>query len=243
MNKNTSSFPDRVETVVLGATWYGCGLAFAAGRNTLVLERSIVPGREFSLALEPGSLWDAPLASPEAASLREEAVRRNALVQGVMQNAALTPILAQWCLQNELPIRFTCDVLNVSPHAVEFQAVDGLHRVECSRVLSAEPSPRNGKKYLSILIREPNGTTLEPGAERPGFRLFSQCVPDRLLWQLELDAATPWEKARAIMLERWAQRPEALKKWSILFSASEFSFRNDDNPFSALDRGIQEGGR
>jgi len=243
MDSGSVFLSDRVETIVLGATWYGCGLAFSAGENTLVLERSIVPGQEFSLALEPGNNWDAPLASPEAAALRAELIRRNALTQGIVQHAALTPILSQWCLQKGLSILFTCDVLKVSANAVEFQAVDGLHKVACDRVLFAEPVPLDGRKYLSVLLREPEGTALPPGADCPGFRLFPQVVPDRLLWQLELDAATPWEEARRIMLAKWAQRPEALRKWSILFSASEFSYRNDDNPFTALDRGIREGAK
>ena len=134
-----TEIPAAVNTLILGATCFGCGAAAVDAEHSLILERTTVAGRDFALTFFPGGPGtDRPLA-PEAQELRREAVARHALVGGRLQIAALSPLLADWCLKRKLNILFACDVLELAEDRATFLAADGLHTVKFAKLVDAEP--------------------------------------------------------------------------------------------------------
>ena len=76
-----------VETLILGATFYGCGLA-ARIRNSLLVESSIIPGSDDVLAFSPGSGWENTFAHPLAEELRRALLACHALNGGKLWTGA-----------------------------------------------------------------------------------------------------------------------------------------------------------
>ena len=233
-----TEIPAAVNTLILGATCFGCGAAAAVGaEDSLILERTTVAGRDFALTFFPGrNRTDRPLA-PAAEELRREAVARRALVGGRIQTAALSPLFADWCLKRKLNILFACDLLALGSDHATFQAVDGLHTVEFAKLVDAEPSFRNGK-YLTALVAAPAGTTA-PAARTADFELVPVLPENRAALVMKLESATDWPEARQRLREGWSRRPEELSELKLLLSANEFSSGEYDNAFSALSAGLE----
>lgn len=240
MSKPMEQIPEKCATVVLGATWYGCGAAVAAGRETLVIERSMVPGRDFCLTFNPGKDWDAPLTHPLAQAFKAQLLHERALEAGRVTPAALAPFLAEWCLAQNCRMLFSCDLLEVKENSVTFRAVDGVHTVACQRIINAEPRSGSGKS-LTALVCARNGTV--PCGAYHGFELLPLRSPDLAGLQLPLEAQCSWAEARKKLQQTWHNRPAALADCRILFSAPEFSVAGAPNPLLALERGLKEGSK
>ena len=234
-----TGIPAKVDTLILGATCFGCGGAAAAlgAENSLIIERTTVAGRDFALTFHPGEHWsDCPLA-PGAEELRSEAVARHALVGGRIQTAALSPLFSGWCLKRKLNILFACDVLELSANRATFQAVDGLHTVEFAKLIDAEPSYRNGK-YLTALVSSPAGKTAS-AVRTADFELVPVIPANRAALVMKLEAETDWPEARKRLRESWLRRPRELAELKLLLSANEFSSGEYANAFSALSAGLE----
>ena len=94
-----------VSTLILGASCYGCGIALRRP-DSLILEPTIQPGAEFTLTGCPaGNLAFEP-ESAAGRSFLEELRRRSVFCDGMLHNAALAPVLANWCLDHRLHILF-----------------------------------------------------------------------------------------------------------------------------------------
>ena len=232
------AIPAKVETLILGATCFGCGAAAALGaENSLILERTTVTGRDFALTFFPGRDWpESPLA-PGAEELRRAAVTRNALVGGRIQIAALSPLFADWCIERKLNILFACDILELGTGHAVFQAVDGMHSIEFANLVDAEPSFRSGK-YLTALVSSPAGKTA-PATRTADFELVPVLPENRAALVMKLEAGTEWPEARRRLRESWLRRPEELAELKLLLSANEFSSGEYANAFAALSAGLE----
>ena len=80
-------------TLILGATFYGCGLA-AAMPEALLVESSISVGSDYAFALLQGEDWSEPLTTTGAEEFRQELIARHALENNQVIPAALAPVLA-----------------------------------------------------------------------------------------------------------------------------------------------------
>ena len=84
------------DTLILGATFYGCGLA-AAVKNSLLVDSSISVGSDYAFAFLQGKNWSQPSACAESEEFRQELLARYALENDRILPAALAPALAVWC--------------------------------------------------------------------------------------------------------------------------------------------------
>ena len=233
-----TDIPAKVDTLILGATCFGCGAAAALGaENSLVIERTTVAGRDFALTFHPGRNWLESRLAPDAEELRCEAIARNALVDGRIQTAALSPLFAGWCIKRKLNILFACDVLELSADRATFQAVDGIHTVKFAALVDAEPAYREGK-YLTALVTAPAGKTA-PAVRTADFELVPVLPENRAALVMKLESGTDWPEARKRLRESWFRRPEELAELKLLLSANEFSSAEYDNAFSALSAGLE----
>lgn len=230
--------PAKVDTLILGATYFGCGAAAAAGTgNALILERTVVTGRDFNLTFAPGSKWlDTPLP-PEAEALRAELVARRALVGGRIHHAALAPVFAGWCRRRRLDILFSCDIMELEADRAVFRAVDGIHTVAFEKLIDAEPSFA-GHKYLTALVSAAPEVEIS-AVKTPDFELVPLIPGYRAALVMELAPETKWPEARKLLREGWLRRPQELAGLKLLLSANEFFSGEYANPLAALAAGSE----
>lgn len=226
---------EQVSTIVIGASCYGCGAA-AARPDSLIFEPTVAVGPEFTLTGCPARNLDAPLRTPGASALREELERRKAIENGFLHNAALSPVLAQWCLDRGVKIRFNAPVIRLADHAVTVLEVGGLREYSADEIIDARPLPGNAKFLYSFLAGG------EPG-RFGAFEVLAAASPEQRLLRQTLPPAAGYREARQALLEFWEKRPAELKSAVLLWSSSRFSFDTVDNPVSALDRGLEGGAK
>ena len=230
--------PAKVDTLILGATYFGCGAAAAAGTgNALILERTVVTGRDFNLTFAPGSRWQETPLPPEVRELRDELIARRALVDGKILHAALAPVFAKWCRKRRLDILFSCDIMELGADHAVFHAVDGIHTVAFETLIDAEPS-FSKHKYLTALVSAAPEVEIS-AVKTPDFELVPLLPESRAALVMELAPETEWPEARKLLRERWLRRPQELAGLRLMLSANEFFSGEYANPLAALAAGSE----
>jgi len=226
------------DTVIIGASFYGCGLAIGMP-GSKILEPAIVTGAEFSLAINPGSDWDALLQTAEARACKEELQRRKGLnAAGQATVAAFTPILSACCQAQQLDIEFSCSVIQQTGDCLLVVGVGGPREIRAGRVISALPNTSAGQKSLTGIVSLVG--TLPDGDYGPFF-LRNSCRQGEAYLRLFIPAEEPWPEARQRFHATWDQRASGLSDARLLLLATSFAWPGAANPVLALDRGIREG--
>ncbi len=223
------------DTLIIGATFYGCGLA-AAIPGAAVIEPSIVAGGDFALTFNPGCDWDCPLTTPGANEFRDELKQRRALLGGRSNVAAFSPVLTAWVLKRKLPVELSCEIIGISEREVKVINVEGVHSYRAERVIDARSVPGSAKYLTAVLFCE------TPVASHGAFELTPGCRPDVVYLSYKLPAATGWADARREFAADWQKRPAELKQAKVMLIGSRFDYRNYPNPAVALETGLKAGG-
>ena len=109
------------DTLILGATFYGCGLA-AAMPEALLVESSISIGSDYAFALMQGDEWSQVPATAGANEFRQELISRHALVNDRVLPAALAPVLADWCRKRNIQPRLGWELIGRKGNIYTFVA-------------------------------------------------------------------------------------------------------------------------
>lgn len=232
---------EHYSTVVLGATWFGCGTAAALGSDVLVIDQTISPGSDFTMTFYPGFGYDREPEQVAARELAAELVRRRVVVGERVQIAALTPVLAKWCIDRDIKFYFSTDLIAASAREVTFQAVDGFHTVTCDRVIDARPRVGTDK-FITALVDFGPGATAPTGGRCGDFELYPLLPENQCGVGLVLPAATGWVEARRRFIDCWNRRGAALADARLVLTAARFAFKHFDNPVQALDCGLARRG-
>ncbi|MDD4097890.1 MAG: hypothetical protein PHC30_03895 [Lentisphaeria bacterium] len=223
------------DKVVIGASFFGCGLAVALGR-VKILEPSCVVGADFALTFNGGERWDTkvvhPLAKEYLAMLREHRAIDD---QGRAAVAAFSPLLAQWCRKQGLDIELSCSVVDYRRKRLKLMGVDGPKEYCVSKIHSAVPR-RQRRSYLTALVSGP--ADLGDGVYGD-FTLKRSLYPGEYYLQFGYHAFFFWEQARDVFHQKWAQRPEALRDCRLLLIGTAVDWHNFPNPAVALDWGLR----
>ncbi|MBI4977010.1 MAG: hypothetical protein HZC28_05975 [Spirochaetes bacterium] len=207
-------------TLVIGATLAGLGIAYRDREETLVVESTAMVGPEFLYAYRYGTGWDTPPQSDEGKRLKQELLDRNILKDGAAHIPGLMPVLYARIGTDHLPVSFMTEVLDVTSSADGFAVTlfnaSGKTPVTVKRIIDTTSACRSapGKgitftgKHVSALLGCPpcdgsipaaNGVSVSEG--RFGHeRIFSVTVP--------VDAA--WPAARETFFRAWAARDARL---------------------------------
>lgn len=223
-----------VETLILGATFYGCGLA-ARIRNSLLVETSIIPGSDDVLAFSPGSGWENPFAHPLAEELRRALLACHALNGGKLWTGALAPVFAEWLEKNCVQPLFGLTPVECSGNSIRFSDLCGSEViVHAKRILDARARVTD-EKFLTALIRSPD----EIGECACGpLRISYSGLPGWYYIALPLPETAPWQTARRELHRVWRERPDALRGARLLVTASRFSRPRFRNAGAALEAGL-----
>ena len=222
------------DTLILGATFYGCGLA-AAMPDALLVESSISIGSDYAFALMQGDEWSQVPATAGANEFRQELISRHALENDRVLPAALAPVLADWCRKRNIQPQLGWELIGRKGNIYTF--VDWCGKkitVTAEKVIDARSS---GEKVLTAAIRSEN--ILAEGVYG-NFRV--KCTPAEKLYTLEMPCRitdSPLDGRRALA-ENWANRPAELANAQVVWSASRFSYKRFANAAAALDHGLQK---
>lgn len=225
------------DTIILGATFYGCGLA-AGKKDVLILEPSILAGSDFTLHFDPGTEWQSPPHHPDAVEFYEDLVRRGALRNGRLHMGALAPVFSRWCLERGLRIALWHEILDVSENEVTAFTVEGEKRFTADHIIDARPVAKEFLYVTASLFLEkelPDG----PGGN---FEIVGGCLRGEAYLLKKLPGPVSWPDARREIHEAWMARNPAIQG-RLLTVGARFSYRNHPNPAAALDLGLSQGGR
>ena len=222
------------DRVVIGASFFGCGLAVRLG-GAKILEPSCVVGADFALTFNGGEGWDAEPEHPEAREYLSMLRAHRALDdEGRTAVAALAPLLAEWCRKRALDMELSCSVVAIDGQDLHVMGVDGPKIYRARQIHDALPKP-NSRKYLTGLVAGPEG--LEDG-RHGDYALRRSLYPGEYYARLECSGTDGWEHARRTWHQRWAQRPEALRDCRLMLIGTRFDLCNYPNPVIALDAGL-----
>ena len=227
--------PKKTGTLIIGATYYGCGLAHAL-KDAVIVENSISPGSDYAYAFDQGRNWDKSAVHPYAEEFRQELFKRHAVTdKGDLLTGALTPIFADWCIRHDVRPLFGLDIAEKRGNTVTFVDFCGkLITIEADRIIDAR-SYGNKTKLLTAAIH-----CTEPLAVgKHGYFTISSTVADCLYYlAFEVEADSVMQSARQRLACLWESRPDSLKAAKMVWSAMRFSENNFDNPIAALDCGL-----
>ncbi len=225
----------KYDYIIRGATCYGCGMAAGLSGKVLVLEDSVVPGSDWALGFD-GGYWEEPLVTQPAIDFREALLSHRALSEdGRVCIGALAPLMAQWCLDHNVRIEFSCNVLSHSGNIVAVMGVDGRQQYETEHFIDARPSVFNDVKYATGLIMF-NGASL-PSGVYGDFILTPGYIKGEYYIALPLPSAEKWPEARAKFHAAWDKRPASLASAQLQLIGVRFSYGNAPNPAAAIEYG------
>lgn len=224
-----------VETLIVGGSFYGCGVARSMP-DALVMEPSIAPGGDGVFGFDPGTGWNKTLSHPEAEEFRQELLRRHALTaEGRLLTGALAPVFAEWCIKRNLPLLLGTSLAACNEHRALFLDSCG-NRIEChaEQILDAR-EPLRGDKFLTAALVSSGPV---PEGQIGEFELHFSGV-DRIGYALlRLEESCSMLKARERFLSLWRERPESLWQTKLLLIASRFHRRGFPNAAAELEAGL-----
>ena len=230
---------ERYDTIILGASFFGCGMASTCKGRVLVLEESILPGGDFVLSLNPGRDYDESQLRTDAARelyLRMREVNAVSL-DGRVSLAGISEVMAAWCLTKELPVCFGVGVVQRDEHRVVVVTAEGVREFEAERIVDARPKSVQCK-WLNAMIGAP--AELPDGYKGP-FVLRHSIIDGEFFLSFQVPVDSSWSEVRAMFHKAWDFRPASLKDSTIMLTATRFDYRQYANPLLALDAGVVEG--
>ena len=228
---------ERYRLIILGASFYGCGLA-AAHPGALLIEPAILVGSDFALSYFPGTVSEGTPLHPEAEAFREELAVRGALHNGRLHLAALSPLLSDWCLQRKLVLLLNTEILEYDAHGVQIMNIHGKQTLEAEQIIDARPKYTNGRKYLGAVL-----SMAAPPVPEGRFGDLELCygaLPGEAYVRISLPENCGWPEARRRLYSTWENRPEELASLKFGICGNRFGSDQFPNPLAALSAGLNK---
>ena len=227
--------PRKTGTLIIGATFYGCGLAHAL-KDAVIVESSIAPGSDYAFAFAQGVNWKKQAVHPAAEEFRRELFLRHAVTdKDDLLTGALVPVFADWCIRHDVRPYFGLDLAEKKGNTATFVDFCGkLITIEADRIIDARYHASNTKLLTAVICSE------EPLAVgRHGFFNITSTIAKQIYYlAFEVEADSTMQSARQRLACLWESRPESLRSAQMVWSAMRFSEHNFDNPVAALDAGL-----
>lgn len=224
-----------VDTLILGATYYGCGLAKAIP-GAVIVENTVAPGSDYSYAFDGGVNWDSPLKNAAAAEFRRELIERKALsADGKAVTGGFTPVFAGWCIRHGVRPYFGLELAEKRGNTLKFIDFCGNYvTFEAKKVIDARSYPASGRRFTACVSSE---NRISDG--KYGFFDLKSSNADTMYYaSLDVESDTSFQSARQRFAAFWETRPAELAGAQLVLTAARFSDDMFDNPAAALDAGL-----
>ena len=225
----------KTNTLILGATFYGCGLACRI-KDALVVESSTAVGSDYAYAFEQGVNWNTPAENADAEEFRQELFKRKAVdSEGRLLTGALVPVFSDWCVKRNIRPLLGLELAEKHGNTLKFVDFCGkIITIEAENIIDARPQKKEKKTFTAAIY---SALPLAPG--RYSFFDISQTVAQNICYlAFEVDGDTTFQSARQRFAALWDARPQELAQAQVIWSAVRFSENSFDNPVSALDCGL-----
>lgn len=222
--------------IILGASFYGCGLA-AAYQDALLLEPSILVGSDFALSYFPGKVDEADNLHPDAEKLRRELIERGALHKGRLHLAALSPLLSDWCLRRKLKLMLNTEIIQYDDNTVQILNIQGKRMLTAEKIIDARAN-QSGTKFLAAILVT-GGCPAKEGVYGE-LELCHGALPNEAYVRLSLEEDCSWPEARRRFYSAWEKRPGELSECKFQLCGNRFGSYQFANPLAALSSGLHK---
>ncbi len=227
---------ERYRVIILGAGFYGCGLA-ATHPGALLIEPAILVGSDFALSYFPGTVSGNTSLHPEAEAFRKELSARGALHNGRLHLAALSPLLRDWCLQQKLDLLLNTEILVHDAHRVQIMNIHGPQTLEAEQIIDTRPQYKNGKYLGSVLSSADHPLTEGSFGD---LEFCSGALSGEAYVRISLDENCSWPEARRRLYSAWENRPAELASMQFGICGNRFGSYQFRNPLAALSAGLNK---
>jgi hypothetical protein len=218
---------NKFELVVIGATFAGIGKA-VRNKDSLIIESGTIPGREYVSAFCSGIADDLPLKTPQALKLKDELLKRGILSDGRVNPAGLAAYINKYLLENGVTVLFMTEVLGIEKkedvYEISVYSCGKQQKIWADKVVSGKLGGERAETFYNAAISGGQGKMLpEPWHEdiifEPG------AYPGEAYVKLKTNSNCGLSKARILLRNIWASRPQKYNEWKIAMFADTFEIR------------------
>ncbi len=222
---------EKVDTLVIGATFFGIGYAAAAREKCLVVESESLFGTDFVAAQKANACDTKKDYSAVAGEFLADAMKRNAVTgDGRVHIYALSGLLTKLATDKNCDIILNTSVCDINKKGDVFTVTllnsDGFTEVEAKRVIDTRvPENASGEKFLSGMIVGEGGLNEFENSE---IRILKGAFDGEYMLQVKLEMSDSWIEAREKFHSAFAKyRNDILNDWKIASVASSFGYSFD----------------
>ncbi|NOU95780.1 hypothetical protein GC093_21510 [Paenibacillus sp. LMG 31456] len=229
---------ETIETLIIGATFTGIGLAHRLGhQEALLVERTTLVGHEFINCYRTGTSWSRLPEHQLTRDFQQELLVRQLLTSdGKVHLGGIPPILYKLLLKAGLSeaVQFMTELIEIKKQADGYDVtlfdVSGIRTIRAHRIVDTTSDcrsapgrfPAKAKSISAVLHHvKPAGGQLIPDVLDN--RMTAGAFASEAYLQLPLPASADWTGARQTLHNVWKDRPEELKGWTIAAVADEFT--------------------
>lgn len=234
--------------LMLGASCFGAGVAFAGGDDVCIVERGANIGAEYFDTYRACDGWKRGLDNAAARTLFRTMVDRRAINGDRSDAYVLAPFLYKMLEPCHARFRLWTEFLGMRADGDGFVVrlfdASGTREIHCDRVLDMTPQCVSAPAFdaanvrtvaLTAVANAPNAAELM-GAWKPASgTLRLGRTNDELFFTVPVDAGTGYADARQLLVAEWnRRREEFFRNNRIAFIAKRFdvTFAEDDKTFA-----------
>ncbi len=233
---------EKVDTLVIGATFFGIGYAAVAREKCLVVESESLFGTDFVAAQKANPCDTKKDYSPLSSEFLADAMKRNAVTgDGRVHIYALSGLLTKLAIDKNCDIILNTSVCEINKNGDSFTVTllnsDGFTEVEAKRVINTRvPENADAEKFLSGMIVG-EGSLNE--IENSEIRILKGAFDGEYMLQVKLEMSDSWIEAREKFHSAFAKyRNGILKDWKVASVASSFGY-DFDSAVSFEEQGVE----
>lgn len=235
----------KVDTLIIGASFWGIGYAMIAKETVLILDRGIRPGSEFMDCYKFGTNWEAPRSTGEAAQLYAELEQRNIIGKHrkpVLQTCS--SILSALILRHHLEVLLSTDVIQINDgpeeegggYRVTAAGLSAGFTVTADRIIDTASQchweesgmKRTVSKSINSMLCTHGSPVISINDEQA--ELCEGERPDLAYLKLRLPPEADWITARGKLLAYWASRPPELAAYTLAAVGKAFEYTYSTQP-------------
>lgn len=234
---------EKVETLVIGATFFGCAYALKAKEKTLIVESESVLGSDFVACMNASRTDVAGTHTPETKEFLQDMMKRSAVSEdGRIHVYAMSTALAVKLKEAARDILLETHVISVEKEADGYRVRlfnrDGFSDIVADRVIDTRvPAGANlttGRKYIcGMLVGK--GELSEFSGETAS--LLHGALDGEYIFCVPVDMQADWTQARRIFHETYAASRDRLPGYVVASVGSSFAYRFD-TPLSYEENGV-----
>lgn len=234
---------EKVETLVIGATFFGCAYALKAKEKTLIVESESVLGSDFVACMNAARTDVAGTHMPETKEFLQDMLHRGAVSEdGRIHVYAMSTALAVKLHEAGCNILLETHVISVNQtddgYCVKLFNRDGFSEIAASRVIDtrvpAGAALPTGHKYIcGMLVGE--GELSEFSDEKAS--LLHGALDGEYIFCVPVDMQADWTQARKIFHETYAVNRDRLPGYVMAAVGSSFAYRFEA-PLSYEENGV-----